>query len=161
MMDIQFSSTVLFVKDIEASRKFYEGLLGQKVLIDHGVTLGFEKGFSLWHTEHAFPILFDASSGQEDKLGSECFELYFETEDLEAAWDKISVAGVEIMHPMSEQPWGQRVFRIFDPDGNIIEIGEPLPQVVIRLLSQGMIEEEIAEHLEISLEAVHKIARIK
>ena len=29
---IKFVSSVLFVRDLEVSRKFYEGLLGQKVL---------------------------------------------------------------------------------------------------------------------------------
>lgn len=40
-MEIKLVSSVLFVKDIQASRHFYETVLAQKVLMDHGPNVGF------------------------------------------------------------------------------------------------------------------------
>jgi uncharacterized glyoxalase superfamily protein PhnB len=50
--------------------------------------------------------------------------LYFEDADLEAAFGRIAGA-VELIHGIRREAWGQRVFRFFDPDGHIVEIGEP------------------------------------
>jgi hypothetical protein len=33
---------------------------------------------------------------------------------------------VELIHPILQQAWGQRVFRFYDPDRHIVEIGEPM-----------------------------------
>ena len=57
-MKAQFQSSVIFVQDILASRQFYEGLLGQKVLMDHGPNVGDVGGFALWQAEHAHQIIF-------------------------------------------------------------------------------------------------------
>jgi hypothetical protein len=59
---------------------------------------------------------------------------------------------------LREQPWGQRVFRVYDPDGHIVEIGEPMPVVIQRFLAQGMSAEEAAERTSMPLEIVQKIA---
>ncbi len=34
---------------------------------------------------------------------------------------------VELIHAIERQVWGQRVFRIYDPDGHAMEVGAPLP----------------------------------
>ena len=57
-MDAQFQSSVIFVQDIPASRQFYEGLLGQQVLMDHGPNVGYVGGFALWQAEHAYQTIF-------------------------------------------------------------------------------------------------------
>lgn len=33
-------------------------------------------------------------------------------------------SGYEIIHPFEKQAWGQNVFRFYDPDRHIPEIGE-------------------------------------
>ena len=35
--------------------------------------------------------------------------------------------------------WGQRVLRVYDPDGHVIEIGEAMEMVVRRLQGQGLL----------------------
>jgi hypothetical protein len=50
------------------------------------------------------------------------------------------------------------VFRVYDPDGHIVEIGEPMPVVIHRFLAQGMSAEEAAERTSMPLEIVQKIA---
>ena len=45
---------------------------------------------------------------------------------------------MEFIHPICEQPWGQRVMRLYDPDGHIVEIGETMGAVVWRFYEQGL-----------------------
>jgi hypothetical protein len=93
-----------------------------------------------------------------DHLGRDNFELYFETGDLDTVLQRLMDVGVTLVHPLREQPWGQRVFRCFDPDGHIVEVGEPMPVVLSRYLSQGMSAEEAAERTSMPLDIVRQIA---
>ena len=58
-MTIQFQTAVLFVQDIEASRNFYEKLLGQEVEMDFGPNVSFKGGFAIWQIEHAAQMIFE------------------------------------------------------------------------------------------------------
>jgi catechol 2,3-dioxygenase-like lactoylglutathione lyase family enzyme len=157
MMTIQFQASVLFVRDIQASRRFYEELLGQEVLLDHGPNVGFKGGFAIWQVDHAFQMIFERPPKASKQLGSDNFELYFEAADLDSVWTRLSGGEAQIAHPMREQPWGQRVLRIYDPDGHVVEIGEPMPAVILRFLSQGLTAEEIAGRTSMPLEIVQQI----
>jgi uncharacterized glyoxalase superfamily protein PhnB len=154
-MGIAFQSSVLFVEDAAASRQFYEVLLGQEVLMDHGPNVAFVGGFAIWQTDHAHQITFGESPAE---LGQGSCELYFETENLDAAWARLSESDVKVVHPLREQPWGQRVFRLYDPDGYIVELGEPMPVVVQRFLSEGFSTEEVAERTSMPLGVVQQIS---
>jgi catechol 2,3-dioxygenase-like lactoylglutathione lyase family enzyme len=153
---IQFQSSVIFVKDIARSRQFYEGLLQQKVAMDHGLNVGFEAGFALWQVEHARQTIFGAA-GDTGQLGQRNFEIYFETDELDPIYQQITATGVPFVHPIHEQPWGQRVFRVYDPDGHIVEVGEPMPVVILRFLSMGMSPEAIAQRTSMPLSIVQQI----
>jgi uncharacterized glyoxalase superfamily protein PhnB len=52
--------------------------------------------------------------------------LYFETNEIENLYDKVTKNSYKIIHKIEKQPWEQRVFRLYDPDNYIVEIGEPL-----------------------------------
>ncbi len=51
--------------------------------------------------------------------------LYFETSDLEGVFARLQNQ-VKLIHPIKQQAWGQKVFRFYDPDHHVIEIGEPI-----------------------------------
>jgi catechol 2,3-dioxygenase-like lactoylglutathione lyase family enzyme len=158
-VDITFQSSVLFVRDIEPSRRFYEGLLGQEVVFDFGENVSFAGGFAIQQAEHIGPIIFGRPLAGAGPLGRENFELYFESEDLDAVWERLAEAGTPVIHPLREQPWSQRVFRVHDPDGHIVEIGEPMSVVVARFLRQGVSKEEAARRSSMPLEFVQQIAK--
>ncbi|HEX7712444.1 MAG TPA: VOC family protein [Bacillota bacterium] len=42
----------------------------------------------------------------------------------EEAYETVVKSGYEIIHPFEKQAWGQNVFRFYDPDRHIPEIGE-------------------------------------
>ena len=157
-MGITFQGSVVLVKDTKNSRSFYEGLLGQQVIVDFGPVVGFEGGFSIWQIDHAYEILFDTQGNKPDLIGCRNFELCFEESDIHNIWETISSKKIKLVHPLREQPWGQLVFRIYDPDGHIVEVGEPIPVFVSRFLAQGMSVEEVAERTSVPKEAVQKIA---
>lgn len=157
-MDLKLISSVLFVRDIQASRRFYEELLGQKVLMDHGPNIGYEGGFALWQTDHANLMIFGTPSPEGRSTDLSQMELYFETETLDDVCRQLEAGGVTYVHPIKEQPWGQRVVRIYDPDQHIIDIGEPMPVVILRYLAQGMKEEEIAQKTFMPVEIIRQIA---
>ena len=157
-MSIKYQSSVIFVKDIEASRQFYEGLLEQQVEMDFGPNVGFVGGFAIWQVEHAYQMIFEHAPEDDRQLGRENLELYFESEDLDTVSARLSEAGVQFVHPIREQPWGQRVFRIYDPDGHTVELGEPIPVFIRRFLNQGMSAGKVAERTSMPLEIVRQIA---
>jgi catechol 2,3-dioxygenase-like lactoylglutathione lyase family enzyme len=157
-MTIQFQSSALFVRDIQASRRFYEELLGQEVEMDFGANVGYKGGFAIWQVDSAFEMIFERPADAEARLGCDNFELYFESPDLDIVWTRLSNQEVEVVHPLREQPWGQRVIRIFDPDGHIVEIGEPMPIVIVRFLAQGMTAEAVAERTLMPLEFVQQVS---
>ena len=126
-MTIRHSHTLVLVKDIGISKAFYEQLLGQRVLEDHGAVVLFEGGFALHQANELMQTVYKES--RPDALtpqGRDNILAYFETDALDQAYARISGAGVPIIHPIERQAWGQQVFRFHDPDGHIVEIGEPL-----------------------------------
>jgi catechol 2,3-dioxygenase-like lactoylglutathione lyase family enzyme len=157
-MAANFISSVIFVKDIRASRDFYEEILNQKIDNDFDLSIGYIGGFSIWQSDHAHETIFGPSAGDENPLGSKNHEFCFESEDLDELLASVTQANVPFVHPIVEQPWGQRVFRIYDPDGYIVELGEPMTAVVHRLLSLGGSVEEVTRRTAMPFDLVKAIA---
>ncbi|MCX7747566.1 MAG: VOC family protein [Clostridia bacterium] len=157
-MSIKFCSSVLLVKDIKLSRDFYEGLLQQLVEIDHGECIVFVGGFSIWDIEHAYTIMLRDALKNIPNNKINPFELYFESDDLDNILNKFTSMEIEFVHSLFEQPWGQRVFRVYDPDRNIVEIGEPMTAVIKRYLNMGMSLDEVAKRTSMPYEIVQREA---
>jgi catechol 2,3-dioxygenase-like lactoylglutathione lyase family enzyme len=125
-LKITHVETIVLVSDIARSTAFYRDVLGQPIKHDYGQIVMFEHGFSIhdgpdllektYKTPGAFP------NGPQ---GKDNIDIHFETDDLEGALDEVVKSGAEVIHPIEVQPWGQRVFRFHDPDGHIVEIGDP------------------------------------
>jgi len=142
------------VADMQASRAFYEELLGQEVLADFGANVPFKSGFSLWEAGHALDVIYKDGRRPPAPLGQNNVEFYFESPDLDAAWARVSAGRVDVIHPIETAPWGQRAFRVHDPDGHIVEVGEPLPVLIRRLHGQGMTTAQISERTSVPVEMV-------
>jgi len=155
-MTIKYESAVIIVKDIAVSRRFYEDLLDQEVAMDFGPNVSFAGGaFSIWQVGHAHEILFGEPG---DRVGEGEMEIYFEASDIESVLARFEEAGVEFVHSLREQPWGQRVVRVYDPDRHIVEVGEPMPVVIERFLAQGLSVEQTTERTSMPVEVVQKVA---
>jgi len=147
----RFGAFVLFVKDMETSRRFYEQLLGQEVAMDHGLNVGYKSGLSLWQQDYALSVIHDKPVRL--KRGND-LEIYFESGTIDEMYDAVRSAGAPIVHEIREQPWGQRVFRFHDPDKIVIEIGEPMDALVKRLKREVMTDDEIVKKTTLPREIV-------
>lgn len=155
-MTIKYASAVIIVKDIARSRHFYEQVLGQKVELDHGPCISFSGGFSIWQKDHAFNIIYGDQSNSVT-IGENEVELYFVTENAVETRDYLADNRVELVHDIIEQPWGQRAFRVYDPDRHVIEFGEPMEEVIKRFLRQGMTVEETSVRASMPVEIVKRV----
>ncbi|MGV2049991.1 VOC family protein [Agrobacterium salinitolerans] len=122
---MRFVNPIPFARDIDRSRAFYRDRLGLKILQDFGSFVLFEGGFAIHEGRSLEETVWQITSGTEEPYGRRNLLLYFEHEDVDAAFRNIAPY-VELIHPVQKQAWGQRVFRFYDPDGHAIEIGEPL-----------------------------------
>jgi catechol 2,3-dioxygenase-like lactoylglutathione lyase family enzyme len=122
---LKYISTLIVVEDLSASRFFYEQLLGQKVKADFGEDVVFEGEFAI-HLKSHFQALLGGEAQYPITARANNGELYFETDEIETIQQRLKQAGIEFIHEIQLQPWGQRVMRLYDPDGHIVEIGEPM-----------------------------------
>lgn len=147
---MKYCTSLLAVRSIESAKTFYQDILGQRIILDHGTNVTFEGGFAL-QEGFAGLVGFPEENVRWKPWNG---ELYFETEDLDGDIARVKGAGVELVHDVKEYPWGQRVFRFFDPDGNLIELGESMCSVGLRYLAQGMSDEEVAQRTQHPIELV-------
>lgn len=156
MDKIKFLMPVIFVEDIKVSKDFYQNIFSLEVEMDFGENIIFRDAFSIWQKNHAEKIIYQENIDSEKKLGPNNVELYFETVNIESIWLKIISSKVEIIHSIKEESWGQRVFRFYDPDKFIIEVAEPMSEVIKRFHQRGLLEENISKKTQMPLEAVKK-----
>ena len=92
---------------------FYTGVLGLQVVMDHGwiVTLSDpqrpDAQLSLVTHDESAPVVPGAS---------------IEVDDVDAAYRLAVERGAEIVHPLTDEPWGVRRFFVRDPDGNVVNV---------------------------------------
>ncbi len=147
---MKFICPLIVVSDMERSRKFYRELLDQKIKYDFGENVTFEGDFAI-HLDTHFQSLINQKPILQEGHN---FELYFEYDDMESAVKKLQDAGVEFVHEMREQPWRQRVVRLYDPDRHIIEIGESMEHLSYRLHKEGLSPDNISTITMLPLEFV-------
>jgi len=156
-MAIKYSSSVLFVSDIKVATKFYKELLELEIELDHGECIGFKGGLSLWDANYAFKIMGKENTNRFTSSETNKFEIYFESDSIKETYEKFEKKGIRFEHKMKEQPWGQRVFRFYDLDDNIIEMGEPMTVVIKRFLDQEMTVEEVTTKTSMPQEIVELV----
>ncbi|HSO25886.1 MAG TPA: VOC family protein [Methanobacteriaceae archaeon] len=155
-MTVKYICSLLTVIDIQKSKKFYENVLNQEVELDHGENVSFKGGFALHDREHFKKLI---NSAENISSPHNCVELYFESDDLETIQNKLETLNASFLHKIREQPWGQRVMRFYDPDGYIIEVGEPMDVVIIRYFKKGMNPEQISTRTSMPIEIVEMVLK--
>jgi catechol 2,3-dioxygenase-like lactoylglutathione lyase family enzyme len=155
---MKFTCPLISVKDLEASKKFYQEVLGQKIGLDLGWNVCFTGGFAIQY-HFADIIGIDKDSV---KVQSHNFELYFEEDDFDGFLEKLkSYPGIKYVHPPKKHEWQQRVVRIYDPDMHIVEVGESMAVIAKRYLKQGCSVEETAKIIMHPIEFVKMVQEQK
>jgi predicted enzyme related to lactoylglutathione lyase len=160
----KYNGTVFFVDNVEKSKTFYTYILGQKIEMDFGRCVGFIGGFAIWDSSYAYTMM-GLEKSDEQPMGKRNVEIYFEIGDIDLLFDRIKKENIDFVHEIKEQPWGQRCFRIYDPDNHIIEFAEPMTVVIERLYDEGLTHNQIVKKslmpIEIVLDVIGKIDSVK
>jgi len=143
---------LIVVKDMAVSRKFYEEVLNQKVVMDFGANITFEGAFSL-QTKDTW-IDFIRKTAEDISNKPDNFELYFEEERFDDFVERLKAYDINYVHDVIEYSWGQRVIRFYDPDMHMIEVGESMETVIKRFIGKGLSVEETAERTQHPIEIV-------
>jgi uncharacterized glyoxalase superfamily protein PhnB len=103
----------LVSQSMAAAIGFYSEVLGLETVMNHGwiVTLADPDRpsvqLSLMSREETAPVI-PAVSIQVD--------------DVDTCHDRAVRTGAEIVHPLTDEPWGVRRFFVRDPDGHVINV---------------------------------------
>lgn len=155
---MKFKNPLLVVADLERSKKFYREVLGLRVVQDFGANVTLTGGVCLqtldsWQS-------FIGGESNDVRFGGRAAELYFEEDNFDGFLDRLEArADISYVHPPLEHRWGQRVVRLYDPDGHIIEIGENIKAVCRRFLDSGMTPEEAARRMDVPVKFVRACMR--
>jgi len=145
-------STLIAVRDMEASKRFYYGVLGLEVIADFGANVMLTGGIALQSLE-----TWKSFIGKQRHIVFEhnACELYFEEDDMDSFIEKLRhITGIAYLHPLLEHSWGQRAVRFYDPDRHIIEVGENMAMVVKRFLASGLSIQETAARMDVPVDYV-------
>ncbi|SHH25852.1 VOC family protein [Cognatishimia maritima] len=123
-----FRYNILYVEDVPATLKFYKTAFGFEIGFlhdsnDYGelVTGETKLAFSAKSLMRSLGKTPGEASSQ-----SPVFELAFETDDVDGDFAKAVAAGAQPVSEPSDQPWGQRISYVTDPNGFLIEICSPV-----------------------------------
>jgi lactoylglutathione lyase len=118
---------ILWVEDLERALRFYTETVGFARKSRHGDYVELETG--------ATTLALVARSFVRDGLHLELFPAGRESseigivvpqDDVSAAFARMVTAGATSVQPPHEQPWGQIVSYVRDPDGHLVEICSPV-----------------------------------
>jgi catechol 2,3-dioxygenase-like lactoylglutathione lyase family enzyme len=98
---------------IDESRKFYTEFLGFDVAMDMGWVLTFVSPSN--PTAQITLVRGSEKATPQPNLS-------IEVEDVDAAHAKAVALGLQIVYPLTDEPWGVRRFFVTDPNGVIINV---------------------------------------
>jgi catechol 2,3-dioxygenase-like lactoylglutathione lyase family enzyme len=158
-MNLKNCSTVLFVKDIEISKRFYSEILGLTIHLDFGKNVIYSCGFTIWEIQnnHIIPSILGPDKITDNRFNR--FELYFETDTLLQDFEDLKKNNIVFLNEIHEEPWGQRTIRFFDPDKHLIEIGESMKQFITRFHHKGMTIDEINIKTSVPVEEITRLLK--
>lgn len=100
---------------LESSVREHAAVLGAEVLMDHGwiVTLGDRNG-------HQLSVMTQDATAAVNPAVS-CF--LASLDEVRTALDRVVEQGLEVLHPLTEEPWGVTRFFYRDAVGTVVNVG--------------------------------------
>jgi catechol 2,3-dioxygenase-like lactoylglutathione lyase family enzyme len=113
--------TVIFVRDMDAMRHFYETLLGfslQRVLSSGWIE------FRIGSNTLALAIPSRTASDHPIPVGSAALQLAFKVSvaEVDACAEELIRKDISLVSPPTDQVFGHRTLFFRDPDGNLLEV---------------------------------------
>jgi lactoylglutathione lyase len=118
--------SILFAADLERSIRFYRDVIGLPFKFSNESYAEFATEgakFALFAREHLPELI-----GREvprDGVPWPQGEVAFFVDDPDAEHERLRAAGVEVLVPPTDRPWGERTLHVADPDGNLVELTRP------------------------------------
>jgi len=123
---MRYAATILYVPDVPAAVDFYERAFGlQPGFAAEGggyATMAGDGGQLAFANRDQMA----EGIGDEARAAPAGFEVWIEADDVPAAVERAVQAGAELLHEPERKPWGQTVAYVRDPNGTLVEIGEPV-----------------------------------
>lgn len=118
---MKLKNIVIVVKDVERSKQFYKELFGLDVILDQEGNVILTEGLVLQESK-----VWEETLGQKVVWKNHASELYFEETDLELFLEKLQKyeREIKILSLPEAAEGARRAVRLYDPDGNMIEVGE-------------------------------------
>lgn len=124
---MKLKNVLIVVKDIEKARQFYHDVFGLELVVDNDGNMILTEGLVLQNEKIWKDFL-----GKDIVTENNSCELYFEEKNIEDFVQKLEklYPSVKYVNRLMTHNWGQKVVRFYDPDGNLIEVGTPVPDVM-------------------------------
>ncbi|MGH3387705.1 MAG: VOC family protein [Actinomadura sp.] len=113
---------IIATPDLARLQSFYECLLGAaevRRFPEDGPT--FFVGMKLGDSELGL-----VAEEAADVSAPQRILLSVDVDDVDGLLDRVAEAGGRVLGPPTDMPWGQRVAHINDPDGNTVNLTQPL-----------------------------------
>jgi catechol 2,3-dioxygenase-like lactoylglutathione lyase family enzyme len=113
--------TVIFVRDMAAMRRFYEGVLGFPVARELSPKW---IEYQLGNNTLALAVPTRTAADAPTPAGSASLQLAFKVSaaEVDQCAGELLRQGVELVSPPTDQSFGHRTLFFRDPDGNLLEI---------------------------------------
>lgn len=121
-MKINASTISLTIDDVAASQAFFIEHLGysERVAAEGFASLTRDDAVDVVLLQRGIEVL---PPEQRDQRAAGLI-LAFTVDTIDAEEKRLRDAGVEITMPLREEPWGERLFQVTDPNGVIIQFVE-------------------------------------
>lgn len=118
---MKLKNIVIVVKDVEKSKQFYKELFGLDVILDQEGNAILTEGLVLQESK-----VWEETLGQKVVWKNHASELYFEETDLDLFLEKLQQyeQKIQYVYLPEEGESKKRAVRLYDLDGNMIEVGE-------------------------------------
>jgi len=113
-MKIRRAIPLLPADDLNGVREFYSGFLGFEVAMD-------EPGFMQFQSS-SHPAV-QIIVGNE--RGVDVANVTVDVEDVDALHAEAVRRGLEIVYPLTDEPWGIRRFFVRAPNGTVVNVASP------------------------------------
>lgn len=155
---MRLKNFMIVVENVGESKRFYKEIFSMETKVDFGENAILSSGLVLQQKD-----VWEYATEMKVKSKSNSCQLYFESDNLDDFMNKLNNSNfnIEMATSLVERSFGQRLIRIYDPDGHLIEVAETEEAVARRFLNMGMEVAAVAEKMRLPVDYIEDIAKRK
>jgi catechol 2,3-dioxygenase-like lactoylglutathione lyase family enzyme len=122
-------AVTLFVEDLPRARAFYQDVFGGPVIYQDDVSAVYSFGatmINLLDAREAPALVAPAAVAASGSGSGLLFSIW--VDDVDARCADLTARGVSMVNGPMDRPWGKRTASFADPDGNLWELAQDIPQ---------------------------------